>query len=118
MPTYSTKVQLTSAAKAAGIPLADIEHIAGAFKTYETTADLQASASLAPERFLSGQIVYISSSDELFMMDVVVNPDFTTTVSSASFEFAGEGFPYSGSAVITGSLTVTDLPEQDTTYLV
>ena len=69
MPLFGTIVDLNSSAKTAGTPLADVTNIAGAYKTYLTLAELNATASSAPDRFAVGQILYVSASNELYKVD-------------------------------------------------
>lgn len=103
MPLFGTIVDLNSSAKAAGTAVADNRYIAGSFKTYLTLADFQATASDAVDRFQEGQIVYISSSNELFKISVQFNTSsFANEVISQSFSWPG-----SGGSVDTGSLLTT-----------
>ena len=67
MPLFGTIVDLDSAAKAAGTPIVNNEFIAGSFKTFTSLSDLVSSATSAPDRFITNQIVYISSSNELYL---------------------------------------------------
>jgi len=105
MPLFGTIVDLSSAAKAAGTPLADVTNIAGAYKTYQTLAELNATASSAPDRFSAGQILYISASNELYKVDSIdVDPiTFATIVVTSSFSWPGSG----GGSTDTGSLLTT-----------
>ncbi len=93
MPTFSTKYILTNGAILAGTALADIEYIAGAFKTYPNRQHLNDSASAYPARFTEGQIVYVSASNELFKMGKYFDDQvtFTDIVTSQSFSFPGGG---------------------------
>lgn len=103
MPLFGTIVDLDSAAKAAGTAVSDNRYIAGSFKTYLTLADFQATASNAVDRFQEGQIVYISSSNELYKISVEYDPSlFTNVVTSQSFSWPG-----SGGSTDTGSLLTT-----------
>lgn len=144
MPIFSSKVELSSASLAAGTELADNRYIKGAFKSYNDVAAYDADSI---DRFTTGQIIYITSSQELY--EVTVHPaDFITlfqpSKSIASFEFpadtgsflvtasvnqnvitlekgdgssfdlivdtgsggGGAGFPFTGDAVISGSLEI------------
>jgi hypothetical protein len=104
MPLFGTIVDLNSAAKSAGTAVADNTYIAGSWKTYLTLADFQATASSAVDRFQEGQIVYISSSNELYKISVVFNTSsFANEVISQSFSWPGSG----GGSTDTGSLLTT-----------
>jgi hypothetical protein len=104
MPLFGTIVDLNSSAKAAGTAVSDVQYIAGAYKTYLTLADFQTTASFATDRFQNGQIIYVSSSNELYKVDVVFNPStFANEVVSQSFTWPGSG----GGSTPTGSLLVT-----------
>lgn len=104
MPLFGTIVDLDSSAKSAGTAVSDVTYIQGAYKTYLTLADFQATASAAVGRFQNGQIIYVSSSNELYKVDVVFDDDtFTNVVVSQSFTFPGSG----GGSTPTGSLLTT-----------
>lgn len=104
MPLFGTIVDLDSSAKAAGTAVADVQYIAGAYKTYLTLAEFTTTASAAPDRFQDGQIVYVSSSNELYKIDVVFNTSsFANEVRSSSFSWPGSG----GGSTDTGSLLIT-----------
>lgn len=104
MPLFGTIVDLDSSAKAAGTAVSDVTYIQGAYKTYLTLADFQATASAAVGRFQNGQIIYVSSSNELYKVDVVFDDGtFTNVVVSQSFTFPGSG----GGSTPTGSLLTT-----------
>lgn len=93
MPLYSTRVGLNSGAITAGTQLANGEYIAGVFKTYLTPSDLTTAIQF-PLRFDTGQIVYVSSSNELFSITKTFNDDLgedIVTTSSFSFPSTGSG---------------------------
>jgi hypothetical protein len=108
MPTFSTKYLLTNGAIAAGTALADVEHIAGAFKTYTNITHLNGTASAYPDRFTEGQIVYVSASNELFKMSKYFDDQitFTDIVISQSFQFPGGSIP---AGTISGSPQIAEL---------
>jgi hypothetical protein len=91
MPSFGSKVQLSSAAQDSNIVLADIDRIKGAFKIY-TSTDLN---STSVNYFSDGQIVYVSDSGSLYRANVTLaNPPFTftDTVSFSQFSFDSGSF--------------------------
>jgi hypothetical protein len=121
MPLFGTIVDLTSAAKTAGTALADVTNIAGAYKTYLTLAELNATASSAPDRFTAGQILYVSASNELYKVDSIdVDPiTFATIVVTSSFSWPGGGAVDTGSLLTTASVasnTITFTKGDATTF--
>ena len=100
MPSYSSKLQLTSAASSSGTALADIEFIKGAFYTvaeYDMLADIPIS------RISDGQIVWVEDASSTYQA-TVTQPDFITTFApSVSWsEFSGFG---GGGGSGTGDIT-------------
>ena len=91
MPTFSSKVQLTTSAKNSNIVLADVDRIKGAFKIY-TSTDLN---STSVNYFSDGQIVYVSDSGSLYRATVTpadyINT-FSDTVSFSQFSFDSGSF--------------------------
>jgi len=91
MPSFGSKVQLSSAAQSSNIVLADIDRIKGAFKIY-TSTELN---STSVNYFSDGQIVYVSDSGSLYRANVsLANPpfSFTDTVSFSQFSFDSGSF--------------------------
>ena len=91
MPSFGSKVQLSSAAQSSNIVLADIDRIKGAFKIY-TSTELN---STSVNYFSDGQIVYVSDSGSLYKANVsLANPpfSFTDTVSFSQFSFDSGSF--------------------------
>lgn len=91
MPLFSQKLDLTTAAKNAGTELADVTHIKGAFKVYDT---FQALLSESVSRISEDQIVFVSSDSNLYQA-TVHQPDYVNTYApSASWiefnAFAGD----------------------------
>ena len=103
MPSFGSKVQLSSAAQSSYIVLADIDRIKGAFKIY-TSTELN---STSVNYFSDGQIVYVSDSGSLYRANVsLANPpfSFTDTVSFSQFSFDSGSFV---SASFDGTHTLT-----------
>ena len=106
MPSFSSKVELTSAASGSGTALADIEFIKGAFYTVAEYTDL---ANIPIARISDKQIVWVEDAESTYQA-TVTQPDFistfTPTVSWSEFSgFGGGGGAGSGdiTAVIAGS---------------
>lgn len=104
MPTFSSKLQLTSAASASGIALADIEFIKGAFYTVDEYTQL---ADIPIARISNNQLVWVQDAESLYKA-TVTQPDFITsftpTVSWAEFNFpGGTGGVGDITAVVAGS---------------
>ena len=108
MPSFSSKVQLTTSAKNSNIVLADIDRIKGAFKVYSST-DLNAASV---NYFSDGQIVYVSDSGSLYKANVTpadyINT-FEDTVSFSAFSFNSGSFV---SASFDGTNTLTFFGEE------
>lgn len=89
MPLFTSKVDLTSAASASGIALADIELIKGAFYTVPQYVDL---ANISANRVSDNQIVWVEDAQSLYKASVS-QPDFITTfeptISWSEFNFPG-----------------------------
>ena len=89
MPAFSSKLVLSSAASASGIPLADVDAIRGAFKVYNTYEQLTAErVSLVA----NNQIVWVEDAQSLYKATVTyANPpfSFTDSVTWAEFNFPG-----------------------------
>lgn len=104
MPSFSSKVQLTTSAQNSNIVLADIDRIKGAFKVYSST-DLN---DTSVNYFSDGQIVYVEDSGSLYRATVTpadyVNT-FTDTVSFSQFSFDSGSFVSasfdSGTSILT-----------------
>ena len=63
MPSFSSKVQLSSTAQSNNIVLADVDRIKGSFKTYASASTMN---STSVNYFSDGQIVYVEDSGSLF----------------------------------------------------
>lgn len=106
MPSFSSKVELTSAASGSGTALADIEFIKGAFYTVAEYTDL---ANIPIARISDKQIVWVEDAESTYQA-TVTQPDFisTFTPSVSWAEFTGFGSGGGGgsgdiTAVIAGS---------------
>lgn len=106
MPSFSSKVELTSAASSSGTALADIEFIKGAFYTVAEYDDLD---DIPIARISDGQIVWVEDASSTYQATITA-PDyvisFVPTVSWAEFTgFGSGGGGGSGdiTAVIAGS---------------
>lgn len=104
MPTFSSKLQLSSAASSSGIALADIEYIKGAFYTIAEYTQL---ADIPISRISNNQLVWVEDAESLYKA-TVTQPDFITTftptVSWAEFNFpGGTGGVGDITAVVAGS---------------
>ena len=99
MPSFSSKVQLTSAASASGIALADIEFIKGAFYT---VAEYNQLADIPIARISDKQIVWVEDAGAVYQANVT-QPDFATTFTPTVewSEFTGFGGGGSGPGAIT-----------------
>ena len=81
MPSFSSKVELSTAAQDSNIVLADVDRIKGAFKVYTSTALNSTSVNY----FSDGQIVYVSDSGSLFKATVTAADPPNTFVDSVTF---------------------------------
>jgi len=81
MPSYSSKLQLSSTAQSNNIVLADISKIKGAFKVYTSTALNAESVNY----FADGQIVYVEDSGSLYKANVSPADPPNTFVDSVTF---------------------------------
>lgn len=104
MPSFSSKVQLSTSAKNSNIVLADVDRIKGAFKIY-TTAESMNSQSI--NYFSDGQIVYVEDSGSLFKATITpADPPntFEDSISFSAFSFDSGSFV---SASFDGTNTLT-----------
>ena len=106
MPSFSSKVELTSAASSSGTALADIDLIKGAFYTVALFTDL---SNIPIARISDKQIVWVEDAGATYQA-TVTQPDyvssFVPTVSWSEFTgFGSGGGGGSGdiTAVIAGS---------------
>ena len=103
MPSFGSKIQLSSGAQSSNIVLADIERIKGAFKIY-TSTELN---STNVNYFSDGQLVYVSDSGSLYRANVsLANPPFSFTDSVAFSQFSFDSGSFV-SASFDGTHTLT-----------
>lgn len=91
MPSFSSKLQLSSTAQSNNIVLADIDRIKGAFKVYTSTTLNSTSVNY----FSDGQIVYVEDSGSLYKATVTPAnfiDTFTDSVSFSAFSFNSGSF--------------------------
>jgi|TARA_B110000908_G_scaffold15051_1_gene17210 hypothetical protein len=105
MPSYSSKLQLSSTARSGNIILADIDKIKGAFKVYTSTALNSESVNY----FADGQIVYVEDSGSLYKANVSpANPPttFVDSVIFTAFSFNSGSFVSASFNGSTNALTL------------
>ena len=105
MPSFSSKLQLSSTAQSNDIVLADIDRIKGAFKIY-TSSEL---SSTSVNYFSDGQIVYVSDSGSLYKATVTAAnfiDTFTDSVSFPAFSFNSGSFVSASFDSGTSTLTL------------
>lgn len=105
MPSYNSKLQLSSAGVSGNIVLMDIDPIKGAFAVY-TSTELNAKSV---NYFSDGQLVYVSDSGSLFKANVTpANPPITfeDTVSFSAFSFNSGSFVSASFNSSTSALTL------------
>jgi hypothetical protein len=99
MPSFGSKLVLSTAASASGIALADIEVIKGAFYTVSQYADL---TNIPISRISNKQIVWVEEAGSLYQATITLaNPPLTFTDSVTWVEFTG----FSGGGVTSGDIT-------------
>ena len=110
MPSFSSKLQLSSTAQSSNIVFADVDRIKGAFKTYVSASTMNA---VSPNYFSDGQIVYAEDSGSLFKATVTpADPGqgiFEDSVSFTAFSFDSGSFV---SASFDGTNTLTFFGEE------
>ena len=91
MPSFSSKLQLNSAASSSGLALADVNVIAGAFYTVAEYNDL---SDIPIARVSDGQIVWVEDASSTYQA-TITQPDYITTfaptVSWSEFSGFGSG---------------------------
>jgi hypothetical protein len=100
MPSFSSKVELTSAAQGSGTALADIEFIKGAFYTVAEYDDLE---DIPIARVSDGQIVWVEDASSTYQATITAADYITTFADTVSWsEFSGFG---SGGGGGSGDIT-------------
>jgi len=105
MPIFSSKLELSSAASASGVALADVQFIKGAFYSVKLYTDL---VNIPTSRISDKQIVWVEDAATTYQASVT-SADFITTfedtVSWAEFTGFGGGGAGAGdiTSVIAGS---------------
>ena len=108
MPIFGTEYVLSNAAQAANIALANNDYIKGSFKEYATAAHLSYSSSNFPDRFKTGQIVYVSQSNQLFRISIVYDEiNEINVLTTQSFQFPSSGSASIPSGTISGSTQIS-----------
>ena len=89
MPSFSSKVELTSAAQGSGTAIADIEFIKGAFYTVAEYDDLE---DIPIARVSDGQIVWVEDASATYQATITAADYITTFADTVSWsEFSGFG---------------------------
>ena len=102
MPSFSSKLQLSSTAQSNNIVLADVDRIKGAFKTYVSASTMNATSV---NYFSDGQIVYVEDSASLFQATVTPADPPNTFVDSVTFK----PFSYVTGSFVSASLSGNNL---------
>ena len=100
MPSFSSKVELTSAANNSGTALADIELIKGAFYTVAEFDDLE---DIPIARVSDGQIVWVEDAAATYQA-TITQPDYINTYAPTVSWSEFSGFGGSGGSG-TGDIT-------------
>ena len=99
MPSYSSKLVLSSAASSSGVAIADVEFIKGAFYT---VAEFDELADIPLTRIADGQIVWVEDVTKTYQATITLaNPPTSFTDTVAWAEFTGFGGSGGGSGDIT-----------------
>ena len=83
MPSFSSRVQLTTAATGSNIVLADVQRIKGAFKTYVSASTMNATSV---NYFSDKQILWVEDSGSLFQATVTPADYENTFVDTVTFK--------------------------------
>ena len=101
MPSFGSKVELTSAASSSGLAIADASFVKGAFYTVQTFAEL---SNIPVALVDDNQIVWVEDASATYQA-TITQPDFintfSPTVSWASFSGFGSGGGGGGSGDVT-----------------
>jgi|TARA_R110001592_G_scaffold15722_1_gene68026 hypothetical protein len=102
MPSFSSKVQLSTSAKNSNIVLADVDRIKGAFKTYVSASVMNATSV---NYFSDKQILWVEDSGSLFQANVLPADYENTFVDTVTFK----PFSYVTGSFISASLSGNNL---------
>ena len=102
MPSFSSKLQLSSTAQSNNIVLADVDRIKGAFKTYVSASTMNA---VSVNYFSDGQIVYVEDSGSLFQATVTPADPPNSFVDTVTFK----PFSYVTGSFVSASLSGNNL---------
>jgi len=102
MPSFSSKVQLSTSAKTSNIVLADVDRIKGAFKTYVSASVMNATSV---NYFSDKQILWVEDSGSLFQANVLPADYENTFVDTVTFK----PFSYVTGSFISASLSGNNL---------
>ena len=102
MPSFSSKLQLSSTAQSNNIVLADVDRIKGAFKTYVSASTMN---STSVNYFSDGQIVYVEDSGSLFQATVTPADPPNSFVDTVTFK----PFSYVTGSFVSASLSGNNL---------
>lgn len=99
MPLFSSKLELTTAAKNAGTALADISYLKGSFYT---VADLTALNAIPVTRCSDKQVVWVEGESKTYQATVTLADYVSTFTDSVAWaEFTGFGSGGGGAGDIT-----------------
>ena len=92
MPSFGSKVELTSAASSSGLAIADANFIKGAFYTVQTFAELN---NIPVALVDNNQIVWVEDSSTTYQA-TLTQPDYINTFAPSASWASFSGFPASG----------------------
>lgn len=103
MPLFSSKLELTTAAKSAGTALADISYLKGSFYTVATLSALNA---IPVTRCSNKQIVWVEGETKTYQATVVLaDYEYVFSDSVSWAEFTGFGSAGGGGSSTVGNLS-------------
>ncbi|MGY8866087.1 MAG: hypothetical protein ACKVJK_10690 [Methylophagaceae bacterium] len=103
MPLFSSKLELTTAAKNAGTALADISYLKGSFYT---VADLTALNAIPVTRCSDKQVVWVEGESKTYQATVTLADYVSTFTDSVAWsQFTGFGSAGGGGSSTVGNLS-------------